>query len=142
MAHLVSGLLGVIAASLALTGAHLEIASGHDLGPAQRGDAGVQRPLTPDSDVNRAAKSDRDTVVIRDRAGSRTMLVQLDNLPSTSILVRVPLVAPSDKVDGRATPARSIKGPIRPTRAVVACEPTVSVLTEVAKLLEPGRCVT
>jgi hypothetical protein len=24
----------------------------------------------------------------------------------------------------------------------VACEPVVSVLTEVAKLLQPGRCVT
>jgi hypothetical protein len=28
------------------------------------------------------------------------------------------------------------------TKRAIACEPPVSVLTEVAKLLEPGRCVT
>jgi hypothetical protein len=27
-------------------------------------------------------------------------------------------------------------------KTAVACEPVVSVLTEVAKLLQPGRCVT
>ena len=27
-------------------------------------------------------------------------------------------------------------------KIAVACEPPVSVLTEVAKLLQPGRCVT
>jgi hypothetical protein len=27
-------------------------------------------------------------------------------------------------------------------KMTVACEPVVSVLTEVAKLLQPGRCVT
>ena len=30
----------------------------------------------------------------------------------------------------------------RDTKTAVACEPPVSVLTEVAKLLQPGRCVT
>jgi hypothetical protein len=28
------------------------------------------------------------------------------------------------------------------SKMTVACEPPVSVLTEVAKLLQPGRCVT
>jgi hypothetical protein len=27
-------------------------------------------------------------------------------------------------------------------KLAMACEPVVSVLTEVAKLLEPGRCIT
>jgi hypothetical protein len=31
---------------------------------------------------------------------------------------------------------------MKPGRTAVACEPVVSVLTEVAKLLQPGRCVT
>jgi hypothetical protein len=30
----------------------------------------------------------------------------------------------------------------KPGKTAVACEPVVSVLTEVAKLLQPGRCVT
>ena len=40
--------------------------------------------------------------------------------------------------------ARSIPSLIKPSyrKAAVACEPPVSVLTEVAKRLEPGRCVT
>jgi hypothetical protein len=40
-------------------------------------------------------------------------------------------------VNSRAAPMNA-----KPQRAAVACEPPVSVLTDVAKLLQPGRCVT
>ena len=31
---------------------------------------------------------------------------------------------------------------VEPNKPTIACEPMVSSLTEVAKLLQPGRCVT
>ena len=57
MSHMASGILGTIAATLALGAVHLEVAAGNDLlGPAQRGDASLSSTTF---DVNRAAKGDR-----------------------------------------------------------------------------------
>jgi hypothetical protein len=35
-----------------------------------------------------------------------------------------------------------IKSEEQKAKATVACEPVVSVLTDIAKRLQPGRCVT
>ena len=85
--------------------------------------------------VLRAAPSQTETITIRNVG-----------LEDTSVVVRVPVVqAPASKApvvreEVRNPPA----SPAKPggSKMTVACEPPVSVLTEVAKLLQPGRCVT
>jgi hypothetical protein len=62
--------------------------------------------------------------------------MRLNDLADTSVLLRVPAVVET----GNAKPASSLLKPGRKT--TIACEPMVSSLTEVAKLLQPGRCVT
>ena len=66
----------------------------------------------------------------------RTISLQFNGLADTSVLVRVP-VAQASRPSSFA-PSWTKSGDKR----AVACEPVVSVLTEVAKQLEPGRCVT
>ena len=61
----------------------------------------------------------------------QTISVQLHGVTETSVAVRIPLTP-------RAHDAAPI--PLLKTPAAVACEPVVSVLTEVAKHLQPGRC--
>jgi len=57
------------------------------------------------------------------------------DLADTSVLLRIP-----------SAPARTIKPPTllrnQSRKPTLACEPLVSALTEVARLLPPGRCVT
>jgi hypothetical protein len=53
-------------------------------------------------------------------------------------MVRIPLAV---QARSNAAPASLLMKPDAPKPAV-ACEPVVSVLTEVAKRLQPGRCVT
>jgi hypothetical protein len=67
----------------------------------------------------------------------RTIALRLDGLSDTSVLIRIP-VAQADRTGS------SMRSPVTPGKgaAVVACEPVVSVLTAVAKQLQPGRCVT
>ena len=89
----------------------------------------------PASGVNREAKADRSARTMG--APSDTISLRLDDFPGTSVLVRLP-VAKSAR-DGSSAPSSTKSGTGRPK---VACEPVVSVLTEVAKLLQPGRCVT
>ena len=66
----------------------------------------------------------------------RTIALRFKELTDTSVLVRVP-VAKEEVRNRPVAPLKSGK-----SKNAVACEPPVSVLTEVAKLLEPGRCVT
>ena len=54
----------------------------------------------------------------------------------SSFLVRIP--GPSG--DARRAPQSPSRLPAG--KSMVACEPMVSVLTEIAKQLQPGRCVT
>ena len=62
--------------------------------------------------------------------------MRLNDLANTSVLIRIPVA----RATGNTTPASLFKsGERKPT---VACEPPVSVLTEVAKRIQPGRCVT
>jgi hypothetical protein len=83
--------------------------------------------------VNRAAKTDRAPRVTTPAAPMYTISVQLHGVTETSVAVRIPLT----QRDHESAPT-----PLLTTSAAVACEPVVSVLTEVAKQLQPGRCVT
>ena len=57
---------------------------------------------------------------------------------NSSVLVRIPRLQQARKSAPSAP--RLIQSEER--KAKVACEPMVSVLTEIAKRLQPGRCVT
>ena len=127
-------MFGAAAASLVL-GA-VPLALGQDL--ADRWQA-VTDALAPV--VNRAAKADRAGVVAGSAEQTRTIALRLGGgLADTSILVRVPVAKLAEK-EARNGPAPSLfkSGD---SKTMVACELPVSVLTEVAKHLEPGRCVT
>jgi hypothetical protein len=123
MSRLTIGILGAIALSLSL-GA-VQLALGHDLSEASK-----------DVSVNRAAKTDRAVKVSVSSAQMQTIALRLNGFSETSFLVRVPAANET----GNTLPRSLIKpGHARP---MVACEPAVSMLTEVAKQLQPGRCVT
>ena len=109
--------------AVAATFGAVQLASGHDL-------TGLRQLASnaPASEVNRAAKADR--------AASKVAQSQTVGLDDTSVVVRIPVV----KEAVRNRPAV----PSKPgsSKNAIACEPPVSVLTEVAKLLQPGRCIT
>lgn len=149
MSQLSKGILGAIALTL-MFGA-IQLASGRDLGqpaslaklsiaqfgPLSFASAPVPAPaLTPSAAVNRAEKTDRVAGVPISKQ-SQTISLRLNGLPETSVLIRMPMAR-----EARDSAPRSplIKPAIG--KPMVACEPSVSVLTEVAKHLEPGRCVT
>jgi len=116
------GFFGAIAFSLSF-GA-VQLASGHDL-------TGSIRSISEnwDSGVNRAAKTDRPANAVGHAVTTHTYSVKPQGLANTLVLIRVPVVRrQTDNAD--------------PTKRPVACEPVVSVLTEIAKRLQPGRCVT
>lgn len=114
----------------------VQLASGHDL--ADRWQALADKP---GHNVNRSGKSDRLAEIKPAPVPTRTVSMRLNDLADTSVLLRVPafietgnakppvLLKDKDQKQGRNKPA-------------IACEPMVSSLTEVAKLLQPGRCVT
>ena len=130
-----SQIFKAILAALAITAGFgaVQFASGHDL------TGGWQLAATaPAADINRAAKADR--VMLRAAPGqTETITIRRVGLDDTSVVVRVPVQAPVVQ-EVRNPPA----SPAKPggSKMTVACEPPVSVLTEVAKLLQPGRCVT
>jgi len=86
--------------------------------------------------INRSAKADRPAVVARPDAPSRTIALQLSGVSATTVLVRIPVAQAAR--GGASAPSWLRSGDKR----AVACEPVVSVLTDVAKRLQPGRCVT
>ncbi|MBN8973320.1 MAG: hypothetical protein J0H51_15050 [Rhizobiales bacterium] len=94
----------------------------------------------PVNNVERAGKSDRAPVV---RAGvdSQTFSIQPSGMSGTSVLVRI---VSRKSPDNQATkkPATQLQPRSKTSRPRAACEPVVSMLTDVAKRLEPGRCVT
>jgi hypothetical protein len=88
--------------------------------------------------INRTAKGDRDANIPQAQP-TRTVLLKVDSLADTSVLLRIPV----QKEARSLAPAQpSAKPAAEKSKRIVACEPPVSVLTEVAKLLQPGRCVT
>jgi hypothetical protein len=108
----------------------VQFASGHAL------PSGRQLTATAsEGGVNRSAKTDRATAKVAP-GQAETIAFRLDGLADTSVLVRVPVVKARNRPPAPAKPGAS------KSKATVACEPPVSVLTEVAKLLQPGRCVT
>lgn len=89
--------------------------------------------------INRAGKGDREASVPQAAEFTRTVLWKVDSLADTSVLVRIPV----QKEAGNLPPIQPTAKPAgEKSKRIVACEPPVSVLTEVAKLLQPGRCVT
>ena len=133
MSHTVKGILG--ASAILLTFGAVQFASGHDLTGGRLQALGHQQQ--PDG-VNRAAKADRVTAFRAPFAPTRTISFKLAELADTSILARIP---PRVEAHSNAVPASRLMKP-GAHKPAVACEPVVSVLTEVAKRLQPGRCVT
>jgi len=119
--NLRTGILGAIAFSLSF-GA-VQLASGHDRS------SGL--PTNWDNDVNRAGKSDRIDKVAAS-VPTRTYSIRPQGLANTSVVIRIPLRRETENTD----PAKDL------TKRPIACEPVVSVLTEIAKRLQSGRCVT
>jgi hypothetical protein len=126
------GILAAIAMSLTFGAA--QYALGRDLSGTGQGSFEVALG-TSEAVINRAAKADRAGV-----AGAveqtRTISLRFEGLPDTSVLVRVPV---AKEARNNSVPSLTKSGARKIT---VACEPVVSVLTEVAKQLQPGRCVT
>jgi hypothetical protein len=129
MSQISRGVFAAIAISLTLGVA--QFALGRDLseGPQGIGEA----PVTP---INRAAKADRVGAAVTGGMQTRTILLQPSGLSETSVLVRIPVAQATRNAP--STPLWIRSG----DRKAVACEPAVSVLTEVAKRLQPGRCIT
>jgi len=143
MSQIFKAILATLAVS-ATFGA-VQLASGQDL-------TGLRQLAStePAGEINRAAKADRAALKT---APSRTETITFRTvgLDDTSVVVRVPVTqapvvqapvgqAPVVTEEVRNRPAAPAKP--RASKMTVACEPPVSVLTEVAKLLQPGRCVT
>ena len=145
MSRLTTGISGAVA--LVLISGAAQFASGRDLGRDLMSATGRLSPVdqpsfsssgSPAADaaaVNRGAKTDRTTGPAVSPALTRTVSLKLSSFSDTTFLLRVPVTSATP------TAASSTAKRVAPKPAV-ACEPMVSVLTEVAKQLEPGRCVT
>jgi hypothetical protein len=118
------------AAATALTLGAVQFASGQDL--KSRWQAVSEQPSFI---VNRAGKADH----LADRkpfaVPTKTVSLRLTDLAETSVVLRIPAA------QARTTkPSTMLRNQNR--KPTLACEPVVSSLTEVARLLQPGRCVT
>jgi hypothetical protein len=102
--------------------------------------AGQDTIQTGSGAINRSAKSDRADGVRTARGRSQTISVRPEGLSETSILIRLPAKL-REEARNRLPSSGLAKESVDP-RKRVACEPVVSVLTEVFKQLQPGRCVT
>ncbi|WP_441243142.1 hypothetical protein [Tardiphaga sp. 768_D3_N2_1] len=135
MSKVSSLVLGMVAGAT-MFGA-IQYASGNDL----RGTL-IDSDKVASSDVNRAAKGDRASLITTQNEQSQTLSFRVQGLSDTSILLRMgvaPVVAPTKN---EAVNIRPLPMNAKPQRAAVGCEPPVSVLSEMAKMLQPGRCVT
>ncbi len=151
MSRLATGILGAIAVSLAC-GA-VQLASGRDLVDTLQDrwqELRWQELQGTSAAVNRATKADRasgltaSSDVPASAIEMRTISLRLDGLADTSILVRIPVAnqpgaQPAKEARDSLTPSQTKPGE---RKATVACEPVVSVLVEIARQLQPGRCVT
>ena len=132
------GAVAIVATLGAVQVGAVQLASGQNL--AERWEALAEQPGQTSGrnlashDVNRTGKSDRLADLKPAAAPTRTVSMRLNDLADTSVLLRVPAVVETGK------PASLLLTPGR--KPTIACEPMVSSLTEVAKLLQPGRCVT
>ena len=128
MSQISKAALGAMAITLTL-GA-VQLASGHDL--VNRWQAASERPSHI---VRHPGKAERLADPKPLAAPVKTVSLRLNDLADTSVLLRIPSVQ-----------ARTTKPPMllrnQSRKPTLACEPVVSALTEVARLLQPGRCVT
>jgi hypothetical protein len=134
MSRLTIGILGAIALSLSAGAAQLAL--GRDLSQLKPQVKPRQSSLDVEISVNRGTKADRAMKAPVSAAETRTVALQLNGFSDTSFLVRVPI---ADGLGKPQSPPVTTPGNQRPK---VACEPVVSMLTDVAKQLQPGRCVT
>jgi hypothetical protein len=152
MSHSRKGILGAAAITLSLAAAHF--ASGQDL------TVGMRTSGMPEQSIDRGAKTDRAPVFAEPVAPTQTISIHVDRVPDTSVLVRIPVARDDQggKDQGSATQGSATQGSanqgsapegnaapaaqqLKDQRRTVACEPVVSVLTEIAKHLQPGRCI-
>jgi hypothetical protein len=144
MSQLSRGIFAAVAISL--TCGAVQFAAGRDLirGPQNS----VNAPETAANiSINRPAKTDRAARLAGQAVPTQTISLRLDTLADTSILVRVPAAKEGGNKEARngsSAPSSSAPAVTKSgsRKMAVACEPVVSVLTEVAKLLQPGRCIT
>ena len=128
--------------AIAVTLGAVQLAFAHDLIGGRQATA-----VAPETGINRVAKSDRASVPASP-GQTQTIALRHDGVTDTSVLVRVPVAKEVSKETSKAARNETRNGPTPPVtkpaskKIAVACEPPVSVLTEVAKLLQPGRCVT
>jgi hypothetical protein len=148
MSHIRKGILGAVAVTLSLGAA--QFAFGEDL------TVGMRISGIPDHGIDRSGKTDRAPVLAEPVAPTQTISIHVDRVPGTSVLVRIPVARDEEggKDQGRATqgsanPGSTPEGNAAPAaqqvkdpRKTIACEPVVSVLTDIAKRLQPGRCIT
>ena len=128
MSQIRKAALGAIAITLTLSAAQL--ASGHDL--VNRWQAASEQPSHI---LNRAGKTDRLADLKPFAVPTKTVSLRLNDLADTSVSLRFPsALARNNK------PPKLLRNQSR--KPTLACEPVVSALTEVARLLPPGRCVT
>ena len=123
-------------AAIALTLGAIPLAAGRDLA----GDVFNRSQVssgTSAATINRATKGDRAGSVVRSDVPMRTISLRLNGLSDTSVLIRMPVTQASRPSSFAPSWTKSGND-----KRAVACEPVVSVLTEVAKQLQPGRCVT
>jgi len=137
MSQLSRGIFGAIAVSLTFGAA---LAAGRDLAGIQN-PAGNSQVVNTSEAINRAAKADRADGAVASAAPTRTISLRQGVLTDTSVLIRVLLRLPVTQEARNNVPAPAVVKP-QVRKVTVACEPPVSVLTEVAKRLEPGRCIT
>jgi hypothetical protein len=130
MSRITKTLFGAAALSLML-GA-VQFASGRDLGSLG---AATDPAATSLATINRDAKTDRAARVATSTVVMRTVALPLNGLPEMSVLVQVPVAQATSTTGSLLVKPGSVT-------KTVACEPMVSVLTEVAKQLQPGRCIT
>jgi hypothetical protein len=141
-------ILGAIAASLTI-GA-VQFASGHDLTGVLIGNSLASASAVNANAVNRSAKADRAESLPASVSQMKTISLRLSQFTDTSFLLRIPSASAAKEVSGNgsndsAPPSQLLiksDGAKLNMKRPVACEPSVSVLTEIAKSLQPGRCVT
>lgn len=131
MSHTRKGILAAIAI-VAMSFGAAQFAAGENL------TVGMRTTGMPDQGVNRAAKTDRAPILAGPVTPMRTISIHVDRFPDTSVLVRIP--AAHEAQSGSAPGTLHFKSSGK--KRTFACEPVVSVLTEIAKQLEPGRCLT
>jgi hypothetical protein len=140
MAILSSGISKGIFGAAVLSLTFGAVAWGRDLVHHNAVNHSAQADAGTSASVNRGVKADR-AALGGSALQTRTVALRLNDLAGTSVLIRIPALREIRNEARSNAPASLLikSGENKPT---IACEPAVSVLTEVAKRLRPGRCVT